>query len=438
VFKAMRDNRVIPSFQKLMFCRVPASIIKLMEAESEFRGWNKISDLSIVNTSGQDYLPPDEFFRGMQKATRLMHLYLRNLLADSFLQLNKFTLSHCFHLKSLKIKYMIMIKRNDLTSDDVFCALIQIFHNNPYLEVLHLSWEPKNACDELVEKFCNALRELKEIRIGTSNEKLKQKLCESLASSTMLKTFIVDYNFDANQCSEQHLTHLFKQNKHIESFKSRISLQSDSQVKFFDFLHNYSLTTLELCNTNFAGPMKKKDISRFFNQILQLNLNSTLTSLSLTQCFLCIYALELLFGALQHNTTLIRLNLINNTSHKAHIKRITLIDFFQNNHTLLHLSMSLNKTTADNVQMIAQWLKNNKGLQTLSLKNIQMITQSLKDNKGLQTLSLENICEITESFVNQFTENLQPNKTLRKIEIECVDAPPMLPIYREFNVHQSK
>ena len=219
--------------------------------------------------------------------------------------------------------------------------------------------------------------------------------------------------------------------------------------------HNTTLTHLILRNSGF--PCYDPDTARSFTEMLQVN--KSLTHLDLSENSFIDSGSHCVFEGLQHNNTLVNLNLsttglrstdsdtdtslskmfqVNKTlthldlsGNALLLKGSCVFDGLQHNSTLTHLSLSNNNrysnTGPDISRSLSQMLQVNQSLTHLDLSKTRFfsmseglsIFKSLQHNKSLVNLNLSNtsITAADPDTARSLTKMLQVNKSLTHLDL---------------------
>ena len=191
----------------------------------------------------------------------------------------------------------------------------------------------------------------------------------------------------------------------------------------FDGLrHNSTLTHLSLSNNDWQYLYISPDISRSLSQMLQVNQSLTHLDLSNTRFFSMSEGLNI-FKSLQHNTTLVNLNLSNTGIHVAAADPDTarsLTKMLQVNKSLTHLDLSKNDPNVytDTNSIIShtfQGLKHNTTLLHLNISHITMTDSDMEcATQALPFCSLETLdLSFTYNSTSHILDSLELNSSLK-------------------------
>ena len=204
------------------------------------------------------------------------------------------------------------------------------------------------------------------------------------------------------------LTHLdLSQNQyfsHLRAYRVFQSLQ-----------HNTALVHLNLCNT---GLVLTEDTAQAFTTMLQVN--KTLTHLDLSGNYdLLLDSGACVFQGLQHNTSLVHLNLSKTGIVATEDTAQALSTMLRVNKTLAHLDLSQNQYFSHlGVCCVFQGLQHNTSLVYMNLSNTgirnkgaEYIAQAIESNCCLQTLDISKN-RITDNGFACIDKSLKTNTTL--------------------------
>ena len=190
---------------------------------------------------------------------------------------------------------------------------------------------------------------------------------------------------------------------------------------------NLSLTKLSLPNMML---LHTEQNGSALNKVLQVNKSLTHLDLSWNETMSDSRA-RCIFEGLQHNTTLVNLNLCRNgiTASDPDTAR-SLTKMLQVNKSLIHLNLSRNKFSDSGARCIFDGLQHNNTLVYLSLSSagIQItnsdtamsLTKMLQVNKSLTHLGLSNCLHIHTVSHWIIFEGLEHNTTLRYLNIRGI------------------
>ena len=198
------------------------------------------------------------------------------------------------------------------------------------------------------------------------------------------------------------------------------NINSYSQQIFEGLQHNSALVHLNLSNT---GLVATEDTAQALTTILQVNKTLTHLDLSHNEKF-SDSAAYCVFLGLQHNITLVHLNLVNTGLVATKDTAQALTKMLQVNKTLTHLDLSHNEKFSDSgAYCVFQGLQHNTSLVHLNLSDtflvhaathdtVQALTTMLQVNKTLTHLDLSNNEKFSDSGAYCVFQGLQYNITL--------------------------
>ena len=276
----------------------------------------------------------------------------------------------------------------------------------------------------------NILLKIRKIKIGDKHG-LKLLLLElskySLREACERRLEIelgINTGLVATMDTAQALTTMLQVNKtltHLDLSHNKIFSDSVAYCVFQGLQHNTSLVHLNLSN---IGLVPTEDTAQALTTMLQIN--KTIKHLDLSwnwnfsdKGWYCV------FQGLQHNTTLVHLNL-RYTRLLAFAKSTlqALTTMLRINKTIKHLDLSLNRTFSDSGTLcICQGLQHNTTLVYLNLSNTgitdkgaEYIAQAIESNRSLQTLDIS-INKITDNGFACIDKSLETNTTLTLIRL---------------------
>ena len=194
----------------------------------------------------------------------------------------------------------------------------------------------------------------------------------------------------------------------------------DSYCVFQGLQHNTTLVHLNLSNT---GLVATKDTAQALTTILQVNKTLTHLDLSHNEKF-SDSAAYCVFLGLQHNITLVHLNLVNTGLVATKDTAQALTKMLQVNKTLTHLDLSHNEKFSDSgAYCVFQGLQHNTSLVHLNLSDtflvhaathdtVQALTTMLLVNKTLTRLDLSSNWNFLDSGAYCVFQGLKHNTSL--------------------------
>ena len=246
--------------------------------------------------------------------------------------------------------------------------------------------------------------------------------CASIFQSLQHNTSLVHLNLSstrlvATKDTAQALTIMLQVNKtltHLDLSNSWYFSDSgaDCASIFQNLQHNTSLVHLNLSSTGLVATV---DTAQALTIMLQVN--KTLTHLNLSG--LQLEGAYCIFRGLQHNTSLVRLNISNTGVVATEDTAKALTTMFQVNKTLTHLNLSNNEKLSDSgVYCVCQGLQHNTTLVYLNLsytgmtdKGAEYIAQAIESNRSLQTLDISKN-RISDIGFDCIFNSLETNTTL--------------------------
>ena len=359
-------------------------------------------------------------FQGLQHNTSLMHLNLRftGLVAtkDTAQALTKM-------LQVNKTLAYLDLSRNHkfLVSGAYF--VFQVLQHNTSLVHLNLSNTLLVATEDTAQALTAMLQVNKTlVHLDLSgNWYIGACVFQGLQHNTSLvhlnlsNTLLV-----ATKDTAQALTKMLQVNKtlaHLDLTGNWKFSELGTHFVFQSLQHNTSLVHLNLCNT---GLVATEDTAQALTTMLQVNKTLTYLDLSHNEKFSDSGA-YCVFQDLQHNTSLVHLNLSNTGLVATKDTAQALTTMLQVNKTLTHLDLSQNEKFSDSgAYCVFQGLQCNTSLVHLNLSNTglvatkdtaQALTTMFQVNKTLTHLDLSANCKFLAG-ANYFFESLQYNTTL--------------------------
>ena len=287
----------------------------------------------------------------------------------------------------------------DITADTAQ-SLVTILQVNRSLTQLNLT-RLKNFSD--FRAYCV----FKGLRHNTTLVKLNLSNCDitvtNLDTARLLSTMLRENN---------SLTHLNL------SGNNKFS-DLGAQCIFESLQHNSTLVYLNLSNTNITAT--DPDTARSLTEMLQVNKSLTHFNLSGNKNFSDLRA-QCIFESLQHNSTLVYLNLSNTTITATDPDTArSLTEMIQVNKSLTHLDLSCEGTLPEDrvISLIFSALEHNTTLLHLVLRgrdisedDAKLIAKALKSNRSLLTI------DISRTYISRIyiiLSALKFNTTLKKM-----------------------
>ena len=257
-----------------------------------------------------------------------------------------------------------------------------------------------------------------EIHVTVHINRCSHQLFEGLQhNSALVRLHLSNTGLVATEDTAQALTTMLQVNKtltHLDlSWNWKFS-DSGACCVFQSLQHNTTLVHLNLSNT---GLVAIEDTAQALTTMLQINKTLTHLDLSNNEKFLRAYCVV---KGLQHNTALVHLNLSNTGLVATEDTAQALTTMLQVNKTLTHLDLSWNWKFSDSgACCVFQSLQHNTTLVHLNLSNTglvaiedtaQALTTMLQINKTLTHLDLSN----NEKFLRAYcvVKGLQHNTAL--------------------------
>ena len=360
-------------------------------------------------------------FQGLQHNTSLVHLNLCNtgLVAiedtaqalTTMLQVNK-TLTH------------LDLSSNQKFSDSgAYCVFQGLQHN---ITLVHLNLGDTGLV--ATEDTAQALTKMLQVNKTLThldlfhNEKFSDSGVYGVFQGLQHNTSLVHLNlsntgFVATEDTAQALTTMLRVNetiKHLD-LSGNWYFSNLGACVFQGLQHN---TTLVHLNLSYIGLVPTEDTAQALTTMLQIN--KTIKHLDLSgNWYFSDKGAYFVFQGLQHNTTLVHLNLRYTGLVATEDTAQALTTMLQINKTIKHLDLSMNLTFSDSgAYCVCQGLKHNTSLVYLDLsstkitdKGAEYIAQALKYNCSLKTLNLSQN-QITDNGFAFIDKSLETNTTL--------------------------
>ena len=402
-----------------------------------------------------------QLIKGLQHNSALVHLNLSNtgLVANkdtaqaltTMLQVNR-TLTH------------LNLSINEKFSDSGAYCVFQGLQHNTSLVHLNLSNTGLVATEDTAQALTKMLQVNKTLThlYLSHNEKFSDSGAYCVFQSLQHNTSLVHLNLRitglvATGDTAQALTTMLQVNKtltHLDLSNNQKFLDSGAYCVFQGLQHNITLVHLNLGNT---GLVVTEDTTQTLTKMLQVNKTLTHLDLSHNEKFSDSGA-YCVFQGLQHNITLVHLNLrftglvttkdtaqaltkmlqVNKTlAHldlTGNLKFSELGTYFvfqglQHNTSLVHLNLritGLDVATEDTAQALTTMLRINKTIQHLDLsgnwsffdEGCYFVFQGLQHNTSLVHLNLSDtgLVAIAKGTLQALTTMLQVNKTIKHLD----------------------
>ena len=289
------------------------------------------------------------------------------------------------------------------------------------------------------------LLELSKYRIGEASERRLEivvqlqdeensyahQIFEGLQhNSALVRLNLSNIGLVATEDTAQALTTMLQVNKtltHFELCDNKEFSDSGAYCIFQGLQHNTTLVHLNLSN---IGLVATEDTAQALTKMLQVNKTITHFELCDNKEFSDSGA-YCIFQGLQHNNTLVHLNLSNNTRLIATEDTAqALITMLQVNKTLTHLNLSYSWTLSNRSYAVFQGLQHNTALVHLNLRDTalvaieytaQALTTMLHVNKTLTHLDLSRNWKLSTSGAYFVFRSLQHNTSLVNLNLSNVD-----------------
>ena len=229
------------------------------------------------------------------------------------------------------------------------------------------------------------------------------------------------------QYATQALTTMLQVNKtytHLDLSGNWYFSDSGAYCVFQGLQHNTSLVHLNLSNIDLKS---KEDTAQALITMLRVNKTLAHLDLSMNKNFTGAYKV---FQGLKDNTSLVHLNLSNVDLGKEDTGQ-TLTSMLQVNKTLTHLDLSANWNFSNSgAYHVFQGLQHNTSLVHLNLSNTglvatedtaQALTTMLQVNKTLTHLNLSGNCNFSDAGAYCVFQGLQHNTSLVHLNLSNVD-----------------
>ena len=212
---------------------------------------------------------------------------------------------------------------------------------------------------------------------------------------------------------------------HLDLSNNIIFSDSGSRCILDCLQHNTTLVHLNLANTGLSAT---EDTTRALTTLLQVNTSLTHLILSQNYKFLGTYSI---FKSLQHNTTLVHLDLSGTGMEEKDIQSTfqALHEILKRNKALAYLNFSNTYISDSDLCSIFQALQHNTALVHLDLHDVGVcirdqvavcIAEALESNCSLQILDIRsNYHQIENIGFDRIAKSLESNTTLRKLYLIC-------------------
>ena len=240
-------------------------------------------------------------------------------------------------------------------------------------------------------------------------------------NTTLVHLNLSNIGLVATEDTAQALTKMLQVNKtltHFELCDNKEFSDSGAYCIFQGLQHNTALVHLNLSNN--TGLIATEDTAQALITMLQVN--KTLTHLDLSYSWTLSNRSYAVFQGLQHNTALVHLNLRDTALVATEDTAQALTTMLHVNKTLTHLDLSRNwKLSTSGAYFVFRSLQHNTSLVNLNLSSIdlkgkddtaQALTTMLQVNKTLTHLSLSSNRKFSDSGAYCVFQGLQHNNTL--------------------------
>ena len=348
---------------------------------------------------------------------------------------------HCTEKDGFALTRMLQVNKSlthlDLSANRILdtgaCCLFEGLQRNTTLVNLNLSNTCLTIKDVITAKFLTKLLHLNKslTHLDLSHNEISNSGLRSIFKGLQHNITLLHLNLSnnagiatTNPDTIRSLTKMLHVNQsltHLDLSHNEIS-NSGAHCIFKGLQHNTTLVSLNLSKTDITAT-NHAAIARSLNRMLQLNKSLTHLDLSENSVILDTGAYSI-FDGLQHNTTLVNLNL-SKTGIAATNPAIarSLTKLLQVNKSLTHLDLSENNAISDTgAYFIFNDLQHNTTLVNLNLSKTgiaatnpataRSLTNMLYENKSLTHLDLSWNYIFSDSGAHCVFEGLQHNTTL--------------------------
>ena len=327
------------------------------------------------------------FVAGLQHNTTLTHLILRNSeftcydpdTARSFTEM----------LQVNKSLTHLDLSENSFIDSGSHCVFEGLQHNNTLVN-LNLSTTRLRSTDSDTVRSLNKMFQVNKslTHLDLSGNFLILKgscVFDGLRHNSTLTHLSLSNNnrySDTGPDISRSLSQMLRVNQsltHLDLSKTRFLSKSEGLSIFISLQHNTTLVNLNLSNAGITAA--DPDTARSLTKMLQVN--KSLTNLDLSKNGICDSGAHYVFEGLQSNTTLVNLNLSNTgiTAADPDTAR-SLIKMLQVNKSLTHLDISKNNHFHTSINSIIshtfQGLKHNTTLLHLNISWIRLTDNDMK------------------------------------------------------------
>ena len=313
---------------------------------------------------------------------------------------------------------------NEKFSDSGAYCVFQGLQHNITLVHLNLSNTGLVATEDTAQALTTMLhvnKTLTHLNLS-NNEKFSDTGAYCVFQGLQHNTSLVHLNLRntglvATEDTAQALTTMIQDNKtltHLDLSRNWSFLESGAYFVFQGLQHNTSLVHLNLSST---GLVATEDTAQALTTMIQDNKTLTHLDLSRNWSFLESGA-YFVFQGLQHNTSLVHLNLSSTGLVATEDTAQALTTMFRVSKTIKHLDLSGNWIFSDSgAYVVCQGLQHNTTLVYLNLsctritdKGAEYIAQAIESNRSLQTLDISTN-RITDKGFACIDKSLKTNTT---------------------------
>ena len=350
-------------------------------------------------------------FEGLQYNTALVKLNLSNTCVTAIGRKTLKSLAKMLQLNTSLTHLDLSLNFNKGFSDPVICCIFEGLQHNTALVKINLSNIGITAVHPDIVKSLKEMLQVNKTLTHldlSGNISLPSLVFEFIFQGLQYNTTLVNLNL-SNSCvtaigrkTLKSLAKMLQLNTsltHLDLSFNKAFSDPFACCIFEGLQHNTTLVQINLSNTGITGI--HPDIAKSLKEMLLVN--KSLTHLDLSgNISLPSLVFEFIFEGLQYNTALVNLNLSNTSiTHMGRTTLKSLAKMFQLNTSLTHLDLSFNKVLSDPVACcIFKGLQHNTTLVKINLSNTGIpavhpdIVKSLKEmllvNKTLTHLDLSN------------------------------------------------
>jgi hypothetical protein len=355
---------------------------------NHFASWNDIATVNI-NLYNHAWLQLKKLSHCLQYLPNANNIHTLLFHGHNSIQFEHFHWPAFKHCK--KLKRLVFSNFFGGISKDAFDLIVQILHNNEALEVLDLDFNsnsyryaaisPKST---VFQRFVQQTCKLKQLTISGFDLSQFNELLQGLQTSQTLEYWNILYTQMLEISGDDGLRLAFRDFiQHNRSLKILALNGGPEKLESFNFLQHASSSLQALYLENMAI-----DAKICFNEVLKLNVNRNLTTLSVSGSFLEQEGFTVLIDALSQNNTLTTLYASRNFDWAKPRDLSILTTFFQRNQTLVNFHFDSNINNSEFVEIYKGLLGNHK-LKVITLKHtlisqncLQKAAQYLKECKN--------------------------------------------------------